>query len=96
MTGCRADGRGRLGVRELARVERLDVGTPDCLASRAGKDLEALPWLTLGPFDGNRIELFDQGETAQTVSATPKPASDDIFARPLDAPTCSFVKSDAL
>ena len=69
-----------LVVRELARVERLVVGTPDCLARHAGSDLYSMPWLTLGPFEGNRIELFDANEVPQTFSVTPKMASDNIFA----------------
>lgn len=69
-----------LVVRELARVERLVVGTPECLARHAGIDLETMPWLTLGPFEGNRIGLFDESETPQTFSVTPKMASDNIFA----------------
>lgn len=69
-----------LVVRELARVERLVVATPDCLARHNGIDLDAMPWLTLGPFEGNRIELFDRSETPQTFSVTPKIASDNIFA----------------
>ncbi|WP_195819299.1 LysR family transcriptional regulator [Roseobacter sp. MH60115] len=69
-----------LVVRELARVERLVVGTPECLARHAGIDLEAMPWLTLGPFEGNRIELFDRNETPLLFSVTPKMASDNIFA----------------
>lgn len=67
-------------VRELAGVERLVVGTPECLERHAGAELEAMPWLTLGPFEGNRIELFDQNETAQSFSVKPKMASDNIFA----------------
>lgn len=69
-----------LVVRELARVERLVVGAPDCLARYAGLDVDAMPWLTLGPFEGNRIALFDRAETAQGFSVTPKLASDNIFA----------------
>lgn len=69
-----------LVVRELARVERLVVGTPDCLERHTGVELEAMPWLTLGPFEGNRIELFEQNEAAQSFSVTPKMASDNIFA----------------
>lgn len=69
-----------LVVRELAQVERLVVGTPDCLARHAGIDLDAMPWLTLGPFEGNRIELFDQSETPRIFSVVPKLASDNIFA----------------
>lgn len=69
-----------LVVRELARVERLVVGTPDCLERHAGTKLDAMPWLTLGPFEGNRIELFDRQETAQAFSVEPKLASDNIFA----------------
>lgn len=69
-----------LVVRELARVERLVVGTPDFLARHAGIELDSMPWLTLGPFEGNRIELFDLNETPRTLSVTPKMASDNIFA----------------
>ncbi|WP_299783082.1 LysR family transcriptional regulator [uncultured Roseobacter sp.] len=69
-----------LVVRELARVERLVVGTPDCLAQHAGSDLHAMPWLTLGPFEGNRIELFNEAQELQAFSVTPKLASDNIFA----------------
>ena len=69
-----------LVVRELARVERLVVGTPKYLAAHDRKALEAMPWLTLGPFEGNRIELFDQTEKAKVFSVAPKMASDNIFA----------------
>lgn len=69
-----------LVVRELARVERLVIGTPDLLAEHSGTDLQTMPWLTLGPFEGNRIELFDGGETPKTFTVTPKMASDNIFA----------------
>lgn len=69
-----------LVVRELARVERLVVGTPDCLDRQAGIGLDAMPWLTLGPFEGNRIELFDESGTPKTFTVTPKLASDNIFS----------------
>ncbi|MEO0923842.1 MAG: LysR family transcriptional regulator [Pseudomonadota bacterium] len=69
-----------LVVSELARVERIVVGTPDCLARHAGIGLDSMPWLTLGPFEGNRIELFDRQERAQAFSVAPKLASDNIFA----------------
>ncbi|WP_299774871.1 LysR family transcriptional regulator [uncultured Tateyamaria sp.] len=69
-----------LVVRELTRVERLVVGTPDCLARHAGSDVDALPWLTLGPFEGNRIELFDENDATRTFNVRPKLASDNIFA----------------
>ncbi|MEL7213414.1 MAG: LysR family transcriptional regulator [Pseudomonadota bacterium] len=69
-----------LVVRELARVERLVVGTPDFMMQHAGLDLNSMPWLTLGPFEGNRIELFDPRGIQQTFSVTPKLASDNIFA----------------
>lgn len=69
-----------LVVHELARVERLVVGTPECLAQHTAADLSAMPWLTLGPFEGNRIELFDDNEQLQSFSVTPKLASDNIFA----------------
>ncbi|MEM8651913.1 MAG: LysR family transcriptional regulator [Pseudomonadota bacterium] len=67
-------------VRELARVERLVVGTPECIEAFAGGELEEMPWLTLGPFEGNRIELFDQSENVHSFAVTPKMASDNIFA----------------
>ena len=67
-------------VRELARVERLIVGTPECLVRHADIDIDAMPWLTLGPFEGNRIELFDKAGELQSFSVTPKLASDNIFA----------------
>lgn len=70
-------------VRELARVERLVVGTPDCLRGHhiaTPKDLSSLPWLTLGPFEGNRIELFDKAGQPHSFAVQPKFASDNIFA----------------
>ncbi|MEO0477362.1 MAG: LysR family transcriptional regulator [Planctomycetota bacterium] len=69
-----------LVVRELVRVERLIVGAPDCLDRHTGVDLDAMPWLTLGPFEGNRIELFDEKGSPKTFMVTPKLASDNIFA----------------
>lgn len=69
-----------LVVRELARVERLVVGTPDFLARHAGAELDAMPWLTLGPFEGNRIELYTPDGTPRTFFVAPKMASDNIFA----------------
>lgn len=69
-----------LVLRELARVERLIVGTPECLARHADMGVDALPWLALGPFEGNRIELFDDAERLRSFSVTPILASDNIFA----------------
>lgn len=69
-----------LVVRELARVERMVVGTPDCLAAHDGATLKDMPWLTLGPFEGNRIELFDDEGRMEAFSVTPRLASDNIFA----------------
>lgn len=67
-------------VRELARVERMVVGTPDCLAQFKRTAINDFPWLTLGPFEGNRIELFDSSGAGHAFSVSPKLASDDIFA----------------
>ncbi len=68
-------------VRELARVERLVVGTPECRERHEGAALVDLPWLTLGPFEGNRIELFEsEGAHPEVLSVKPKLASDNIFA----------------
>ncbi|MEM1429261.1 MAG: LysR family transcriptional regulator [Pseudomonadota bacterium] len=69
-----------LVVRELARVERLVVATPACRDAYEATDLEAWPWLTLGPFEGSRIELWDETGAAQAFSVAPKLASDNIFA----------------
>ncbi|MEM8853702.1 MAG: LysR family transcriptional regulator [Pseudomonadota bacterium] len=68
-----------LVVRELGRVERIVVATPPCLADGDG-DLAELPWLTLGPFEGNRIELFDPSGDLRAVKVAPRMASDNILA----------------
>ena len=69
-----------LVVRELARVERLVIGSPQCLENCAGMEIHSMPWLTLGPFEGNRIELFDRREKVHSFAVTPKLATDNIFA----------------
>lgn len=69
-----------LVIRKLAQVERLVVGAPECLAVHDGTELREMPWLTLGPFEGNRIELFDHDGASHTFSVVPKMASDNIFA----------------
>ena len=67
-------------VRELARVERIVIGTPEYLKSHTETALHSMPWLTLGPFEGNRIELFDQKKQVHSFAVKPKLASDNIFA----------------
>ncbi len=69
-----------LVVRKLAQVERIVVGTPEYLAQHDQTDLDAMSWLTLGSFEGNRIELLDRENKRQTFSVAPKLASDNIFA----------------
>ncbi|MEM9104702.1 MAG: LysR family transcriptional regulator [Pseudomonadota bacterium] len=69
-----------LVVRELASVERLVVSSPDVLSTHEGSTLQELPWLTLGPFEGNRIELFDKEGRADVSFVTPRLASDNIIA----------------
>ncbi|UWR21179.1 LysR family transcriptional regulator [Sulfitobacter sp. S190] len=69
-----------LVVRQLAKVERLVVGTADCLARQRGADVAKMPWLTLGQFEGNRIELYDTKGAARSFTVRPKMASDNIFA----------------
>lgn len=69
-----------LVVRPLAQVERLVVATPDFMAAHQGVALESLAWLTLGPFEGNRIRLFDQDSNALAFAVNPRMASDNIFA----------------
>lgn len=69
-----------LVVRELALVERLVVGTPGCLAAQDGAALTDLPWLTLGPFEGDRIELFDARGRSEVFAVVPRLASDSVLA----------------
>ncbi|MEO1725043.1 MAG: LysR substrate-binding domain-containing protein, partial [Pseudomonadota bacterium] len=48
----------RLVVRTIGHVERIVVGAPR-FAEAVGGDLSDLPWVTLGPFEGDRIVLWD-------------------------------------
>ncbi|MEL7139291.1 MAG: LysR family transcriptional regulator [Pseudomonadota bacterium] len=48
----------RLIVRTIGHVERIVVGAPR-FAEAVGGDLSDLPWVTLGPFEGDRIALWD-------------------------------------
>jgi DNA-binding transcriptional LysR family regulator len=68
-----------LVVRELARVERLVVATPDLAARQAGAPLEAWPWLALGPFEGSRIVLHDRNGRETAFPVRPRLATDNIF-----------------
>ena len=49
-------------------------------ARREDAAIEDLPWLALGPYEGNRIELFDQAQTRRAFTVRPTLASDNIFA----------------
>ncbi|MEO1317156.1 MAG: LysR family transcriptional regulator [Pseudomonadota bacterium] len=49
----------RLVVRTIGHVERIVVGAPR-FAEVVGGDLSDLPWVTLGPFEGDRIILWDE------------------------------------
>lgn len=70
----------KLIVRQLGRVERLVVGHAKLVETRRGVELENMPWVTLGPFEGNRIELFDAQGKADGFTVNPSIASDNIFA----------------
>ncbi|MEL6596036.1 MAG: LysR family transcriptional regulator [Pseudomonadota bacterium] len=67
-------------VRELGKVERLVVGAPSCVDEGHRTKVEELPWVTLGPFEGNRIELFDSRGGSHQFEVHPRLASDNIFA----------------
>ena len=69
-----------LVVRELARVERLVVGTADLVERHAGAALDALPWLALGPFEGSRIELRDERGAGRAFEVRPRLATDSVVA----------------
>ncbi len=69
-----------LVVRELARVERMVVGTHAFNTTRQTTAIKDLDWLTLGPFEGNRIELFNTAGDTTVFSVKPKLASDNILA----------------
>ena len=67
-------------VKELAKVDRLVVGTRDCVSKYSGVPLRDLPWITLGPFEGNRIELFDKRDNNRTFVVKPKMGTNNIHA----------------
>ena len=65
-----------LVVRELGCIERLVVARtymPD-------EPLEELPWIALGPYEGERITLFDREGTEHAFTAAPRLTVDNIFA----------------
>ncbi len=69
-----------LVVRELARVERLVVGTAELHDTHRGRAIREMPWLALGPFEGHQIELFDGNGHAERFSVIPRMSTDNIFA----------------
>lgn len=67
-------------VREVGQVERIVVGVP-CVSN--GVEIQTLtdiPWVTLGPFEGNKIELFDSSGINDHFEVRPRLTSDNIFA----------------
>ena len=69
-----------LVVREIARVERLVVASPDVAARHRDQPPATWPWLALGPFEGSRIELHDRAGTATTFAIDPVFATDNVVA----------------
>ena len=68
-----------LVVREIARVERIVVAAPGLAEARGDAPLEAWPWIALGPFEGERIELTD-GVGGRAFTTRPRLATDNVFA----------------
>ena len=66
-------------IRSLGHVERLVVGTKDYAEEYRATKLSDYPWLTLGPFEGERIELFDVRGNKQEISVNARLASENIF-----------------
>ena len=69
-----------LVVRTLGLVERMVVATP-AYANHIGSDLAALPWITLTPYEGERVRLWDEGGAEHTVEAVSRMATNNIFAQ---------------
>ncbi len=65
-----------LVVREIGSIERLVVGHPET----PNRSLEDLPWVSLGPYEGERIALFDENGTERAFSVGPRLTVDNIFA----------------
>ncbi|WP_299631969.1 LysR family transcriptional regulator [uncultured Roseobacter sp.] len=70
-------------VRNLGSVERLVVASPNCIGTRSLKtpsDVEKLPFIALGPFEGGRIGLSNA--IGKKVELTPKVAvtTNNIFS----------------
>jgi DNA-binding transcriptional LysR family regulator len=69
-----------LVVREIARVERLVVATPDLALRHGSEALERWPWVTLGPFEGSRIALNGKNGSEVSFVVVPRLATDNILA----------------
>lgn len=70
----------RLVVRTIGYVERIVVAAPE-FAERAGSDLSKLPWVTLNPFEGERVVLFERGGRKQSFRAVSRMNTNDILAQ---------------
>ena len=73
-------------IRGLARVERLVVAAPGPLAEHEGAPIEARPWLSLGPFEGERIELAAARGARRALTVRSRLATDDAPAPRQAAP----------
>jgi len=71
-----------LVVDSLGTVERLAVATPKLLAAvpTSPRELETLPWISLVPFEGDRIPLSHPSGQSVTLSPAIRLATNNIFA----------------
>ena len=70
----------RLVVRTLGHVERLVVGS-SAFADHVGGDLADLPWITLGPYEGERIVLWQADGTERAFRAITRTGTNNIHAQ---------------
>ncbi len=68
-----------LVVRELALVERIVVAIPDLDLDGSTK-LQDLPWLSLGPYEADNIELIDESGKKTSFNLSPRLRSNNIFS----------------
>ena len=70
----------RLVVRTIGHVERIVVAST-AFADKVDCDLTTLPWVTLSPFEGERIILFDTEGTEQSFRAVSRLVTNNIYAQ---------------
>ncbi|MEM9013426.1 MAG: LysR family transcriptional regulator [Pseudomonadota bacterium] len=70
----------RLVVRTIGHVERIVVASP-AFADHVDGDLTALPWVTLSPFEGERIALWNSQGDEHAFRATSRLVTNNIHAQ---------------